>query len=165
MKIYIVTCGEYSDYYIDKVFTDKEKAEEYRKWCPDANDVEEYDTEDDYVVDKYYKIVVSYTVYDSRRTETPNIRIECCHDKANGYIHVSDYHKDFYTTKSTRITLVRYISEANWNEEFYTERYTKAVYDLMAQTKLLLSEGWTDRQINEMWERKIKNKGEMKNER
>ena len=152
MKIYIVTCGEYSDYYIDKVFTDKEKAEEYRKWRPESNEVEEYDTEDDCVIDKYYKIVVDYRTYDYNRFENPNVRIERCNSKRKGYVHVSDYHKRCYTNQHTQIVLVRYISEANWNEEFYTQRYTKAVYDLMAQAKQLLSEGWTDSQINAMWD-------------
>lgn len=151
MKIYIVTCGSYSDYYIDKVFTDRDKAEEYRKWCPDANELEEYDTEDDCVIDKYYKIVVDYCVYDYNRFEKPNVRIERCHSKCKGYVHVSDYREVYYSNKYTKICLIRYISEANWNEEFYKARYTKAVYDLMAQAKQLLSEGWTDRQINEMW--------------
>ena len=40
MKIYIVTCGSYSDYCINKVFTDKDKAEEYRKWCEENADEE-----------------------------------------------------------------------------------------------------------------------------
>lgn len=52
MKVYIVTSGEYSDYRIDKVFTDKEKAEDFAKRASTNNygedyDVEEYDTEDD----------------------------------------------------------------------------------------------------------------------
>lgn len=29
MNVYIVTCGEYSDYHIEKVFTNYEKAEQY----------------------------------------------------------------------------------------------------------------------------------------
>ena len=151
MKIYIVTCGQYSDYYIDKVFTDKDKAEEYRKWRPEANELEEYDIEDDCVIDKYYKIVVDYCVYDYNRFEKPNVKIERINCRCPGYVSVYDCHARCYSNPHTKIVLVRYISEANWNEEFYTARYTKAVYDLMAQAKQLLSEGWTDRQINEMW--------------
>ena len=150
MKIYIVTCGSYSDYYIDKVFTDKDKAEEYRKWRPEANEIEEYDTEDDCVIDKYYKIVVDYSIYNYNRFEKPNIRIERCNCKDDSWISVYDYRNTSYQPH-IRVVLRRYISETNWNEEFYTKRYTKAVYDLMAQAKQLLSEGWTDKQINEMW--------------
>lgn len=150
MKIYIVTRGEYSDYYIDKVFTDRDKAEEYRKWCPDANELEEYNTEDDCVVDKYYKIMVDYYTYDYNRFEKPNVRIERCNCKGNGWTHVYDRRNISYQPH-TGVVLTRYISETNWNEEFYTKRYIKAVYDLMAQAKQLLSEGWTDSQINDMW--------------
>ena len=37
MKVYIVTSGTYSDYMIQKIFLDKDKAEEYRKWLPEKN--------------------------------------------------------------------------------------------------------------------------------
>ena len=151
MKIYIVTCGEYSDYYIDKVFTDRDKAEEYRKWRPESNEVEEYDTSDDYIIDKYYKIVVDYRVYDYNRFENPTVRIERVTYKGEGYVSVYNSHSSYSSNNYTKIVLIRYISEVNWDEEFYTARYTKAVYDLMAHAKQLLSEGWTDRQINEMW--------------
>lgn len=49
MKVYVITKGEYSDYHICAVATDKEKAEEIRKkysqpW--EAAEIEEYDTEE-----------------------------------------------------------------------------------------------------------------------
>ena len=46
MKIYVVTAGSYSDYRIEKVFTDKAKAEEYAEWLYESNPVKEYETED-----------------------------------------------------------------------------------------------------------------------
>lgn len=48
-KIYIVTCGEYSDYYIDSVWDTLEKANEYiklkkaREKYFDVNPIEEHD--------------------------------------------------------------------------------------------------------------------------
>lgn len=75
MKIYIVTFGCYSDYSISKVFTDRAKAEEYKEWLPDANDIEEYETEDDLVVNKYYELYIDFTVFpDGQRG--PNVRIQ-----------------------------------------------------------------------------------------
>lgn len=129
----------------------EKKAEEYSKWCSDANDVEEYDTEDNCAFEKYYKIHISYAIYDNNRIEQPRVFIERCTRKTKGYVSVSDYHDSCCKTKHTAVYLCRCISESNWNEEFYTQRYIKAVYDLMAQAKQLLFEGWTDRQINEMW--------------
>lgn len=156
MKIYIVTCGEYSDYYIDKVFTDREKAEEYRKWRNNANELEEYDTEDDCIVEKYYKICVNYTEHDHGNKDQPTVMIERCNEKYDGYVSFSDFHATCYSDQYTRVSLVRYIPEANWNEEFYTKRYTRAIYDLMSQVKYLLSEGWKEKQIREMLNRSIK---------
>ncbi len=44
MKVYVVTDGDYSDYHIEAVFTDKEKAEIYAALhC--CNAVEEYDAD------------------------------------------------------------------------------------------------------------------------
>lgn len=46
MKIYIVTDGEYSDYHIEAVFTDKKKAEIYAS-LHNCDWVEEFETHDD----------------------------------------------------------------------------------------------------------------------
>ena len=53
MKVYIVTSGIYSDYCINRVYIDKNKANEYAEWL--ANDhvtVEEYDISDDDAIEK-----------------------------------------------------------------------------------------------------------------
>ena len=55
MKVYVVTVGSYSDYRIDRIFTDRKKAENYKEWTYDANEIEEYDTEDNFVFEKFYK--------------------------------------------------------------------------------------------------------------
>lgn len=49
MKIYVVTSGEYSDYHIDAVFLDKQKALQYcaaNGICEDVS-IEEWETHDD----------------------------------------------------------------------------------------------------------------------
>ena len=153
MKVYIVTTGCYSDYCIDRVFTDRAKAEEYRKWCYDANDVEEYDTSDDYHVNKYYKIWVTYRVNDDGNNQKPHMRIETCCNPTRNFTSVNDYHK--YGGKYIDLTLVRYIPESNWNEEFYRNKYIKAIYDLAATARQLSFEGFTNKQINEIWEQTI----------
>ena len=68
MKIYVVTSGEYSDYGIDAVFVDEEKA---RKYCAERNsesdwcdcDIETYDTDDvkvDDSIDYEYRHIFRY---------------------------------------------------------------------------------------------------------
>ena len=156
MKIYIVTRGYYSDYYIDKVFTDKDKAESYRKWCADANDLEVYDTEDDFQFKKFYHITVNYRINDNGRNKEPTINIyryisdEICEN----YTSVSDMHR--YGGRYIDICMVRFIPEENWNEDFYRNKYTKAIYDIAAIVRQKLFEGFTDDQINEMFNATLK---------
>lgn len=48
MEVYVVTSGSYSDYTVEAVFLDKEKAECYAKFCiGDEGTVETFDTLDD----------------------------------------------------------------------------------------------------------------------
>lgn len=151
MKVYIVTTGCYSDYCIEKVFTDRDKAEQYREWCRDANDVEEYDTEDDVQFNKFYCIRVSYRVNDNGLNEEPKVYIEKCikEQVVNGYTHVSDAH--VWGGRFVDISISRYIPEQNWNEEFYRNKYIKAIYDFAAITRQKLFEGFTDEQITKMF--------------
>lgn len=66
MKVYVVTSGIYSDYRIQKIFLNKSKAEEYKKWLPNSNDVEEYDISDDDTIEKQYKIRIDLKWYPNK---------------------------------------------------------------------------------------------------
>lgn len=129
MKIYVVTSGCYSDYYIDKVFTDKNKAEEFVEWHGwyDDSRIEEYETEDNLVVDKYYRINISARVYPNGILG-PDIRV-AKERVINKYNYLSVY--DGYY----KISLHRSIPAENWDEEFYTKKYTKALYDMISIIK------------------------------
>ena len=65
MKVYIVTDGEYSDYVIQEVFSNREAAEEYKYWHNIHNEIEVYDLLDTaHTVDKRYMFIrVSGLVY------------------------------------------------------------------------------------------------------
>ncbi len=149
MKVYIVTTGSYSDYTIEKVFTDKAKAEEYKEWLYDSNDIEEYETEDDFEVSKFYKIIVSYTV-DDRRETVPEVYIHRCakEDVYSCHIGYSEYR---FSGESFRISMIRFIPEQNWNEEFYRNKYTKAIYDLAAIAKYKRLEGFSESDIQKLF--------------
>lgn len=150
MKIYIVTTGDYSDYQIEKVFTDEAKAEEFAKWCYNSNGVEVWDTEDDINVEKYYKICVSYKVYDTGRREAPIVSVCKCTNgnHAINYMYLTDYHK-FYGNYIA-LTIGRFVRAGNHDEDFYKEKYTKVAYDTMAMIKQLHVDGYTYGEINEM---------------
>lgn len=62
MKVYIVTQGEYSDYHIEEVFTDREKAEIF---CATLNEkyyafpeIEEYETDKVKIEGKIYRCII-----------------------------------------------------------------------------------------------------------
>lgn len=156
MKIYVVTTGSYSDYRIEKVFTNKDKAEEFAKWCYDSNDVEEYDTEDDIDVGKYYKICAQYKVYDNGRNETPIVNVYNCANTNDGgnYTYLTDYHK--YGSNYIVLTICRFVKANNDDKNFYKQKYTKVAYDTMAMIKQLVADGYSYDQINEM----LKNKSD-----
>lgn len=150
MKIYIVTRGSYEDYYIDKVFTDKYKAEEYRKWCNDANDLEVYETEDNCQYEKYYGIYINYIVRDKGKNPEPKIQIEKYIDTQapKNYTKIIDYHSfgyDYFT-----VIMSRYVPAENWSEDFYINKYTKTIYDVAKMVIQKLREEFTERQINEI---------------
>lgn len=151
MKVYVVTSGCYSDYTIEKVFTDKAKAEEYAEWLYNSNPVEKYDTEDNLVVEKYYKINIYMKVYDTGNSE-PNVHIykECDKNSWNTMgTHYTDYHK--WGGRYFEIGIHRLIPAQNWNEEFYVNKYTKGIYDLAAITKQKRAEGATEEDIRQLF--------------
>lgn len=159
MKIYIVTSGSYSDYGIEKVFTNKDKAEEFAKWCPDSNGVDEWDTEDELNVEKYYRIVCQYKMYDNGKSEAPYITVYNCtnHNRVMNYTSLSDYHK--FGGNYIVLSISRFV-KANENDDdkdFYRQKYTKVAYDTMAMIKQLHVDGYSYEQINEMLQ---KDKGE-----
>lgn len=154
MKVYIVTAGSYSDYHIEKVFTDKDKAEEFAKWCYDSNGVDEYDTEDDINVGKYYQIHITYKAYDNGKSETPVVNILNRADCDNlNYVRLSDYHK--YGGNYIVLSISRIVKANNDDKAFYKQKYTKVAYDTMAMVKQLAADGYSYRQIDEMLENRL----------
>lgn len=150
MKIYIVTAGEYSDYRIEKVFTDKDKAEEFAKWCYDSNGVDEWETENELDVEKYYRICVQYKLYDNGRTEEPIVAVyNCTNDNhAANYTYLTDYHR--YSGNYISLTIGRFVKANNHDADFYRQKYTKVAYDTMAMIKQLAVDGYSYNQIDEM---------------
>ena len=150
MKVYIVTAGEYSDYRIEKVFTNKTKAEEFAKWCYDSNGVDEWDTEDEINVEKYYKICVQYRVYDDGKHEGPNVIVYNCTnvDRSSNYTYLTDYHR--YNGNYIVLTMGRFIKAGKHDVDFYKQKYTKVAYDTMAMIKQLAADGYSYSQIDLM---------------
>ena len=109
MKIYVITAGEYSDYHIVAVTTDKEKAENFVKLHNDSKRfyyddayVEEYDTDDfDIAIDdcnaKYFKVIGEWNYVEN------GVDIEC--DEIDSLEYIADrnnQHYHIYAGEATR---------------------------------------------------------------
>ena len=144
MKVYIVTDGDYSDYMIEKVFSNKEAAEEYKKWHNIKNSIEEYEVHDmpfeESDGDKVMFIRIQGTVYPevvvNIRYEIRRDMVNATRDKRSGRGLLA-YHKpgvfDVYN--------YHYVPVDQWDEDKYKAKYTKALYDLAGIVKAMFAEG------------------------
>lgn len=144
MKIYIVTDGSYSDYSIQKVFSNRDAAEEYKKWHNCSNDIEEYEIYDEaFTEDNEEKTIfirVQGTVY-------PEAVVDIRFDIHPEIIDNRLIRKDvginslFCKQGTYEIYYYNHISADKWDEEKYKLKFTKILYDLVAVARNLLSEG------------------------
>lgn len=158
MTVYIVTDGEYSEYMIEKVFSNRKAAEEYKYWHHITNAIEEYEVCDE-PFDKFdgtpaMFIRVQGTVYpeavvDLRYEIRPDMIREGCITRRNGLL---DYKNSGVFTLYT----YRLVPANLWDEEKYKTKFTKALYDLAAFAKSMFSEGASVRDVEKvLWEREI----------
>lgn len=141
MKVYVVTSGTYSDYMIQKIFLDKDKAEEYRKWLPNSNDIEEYNTSDDDVINKQYKIRIDLKWYPNKRENLIARSWKDCQ---------SDYNYNYYSNYNDiweELSVVRTVNADNYDEQWFKDKLTKYIYDLKADVEYLKTEGLDENQI------------------
>ena len=154
MKVYVVTTGCYSDYSIDKIFTDRQKAENYKEWTYDANEIEEYDTEDNLVFEKFYKVEVRYTEHMMSYDNTePKVAITKCqhvdkYETPPCYFSLNRWSNNYLFD----LTMIRFVPAQNWNEEFYVNKYKKAMYDYLAIVKQRMLEGCSEKDIQMLLE-------------
>ena len=151
MKIYIVTDGCYSDYCIERVFSNRPAAEEYKKWHNIRNDIEEYEVHDEpfeqYDGEKVMFIRVQGTVYpeavvDIKYDIRPDMINPARHGGCAGII-------EYHTPHPYVIYIYRYIPADKWDEEKYKAKYTKALYDLAAIAKAMFAEGASIRDVDQ----------------
>lgn len=162
-KVYIISSGSYSDYHIDKIFSNKEKAEEFhnlvkRSWY-DINEIEEFELSDDEVFTPYYYIEFIYYI---PGMEDKYRKTYCRKDRPHlfggeYYIDIyeckddDDYMKSRYTNYCNGfITLRRPIGydKDKANIDFLIEKYLKVCYDLTAQIRYHYFIGGTDYDVN-----------------
>lgn len=150
MTVYIVTDGSYSEYAIEKVFSNKASAEEYKKWHNITNDIEEYEVYDEPFVkedgEKMMFIRVQGTVYPEavvniRFDIRPAILLDGTITRCAGL---------FSLPKNNCFDIFSYahIPVDKWDEEKYKDKFTKSLYDLAGIAKSMFAEGATVDMIN-----------------
>ena len=142
MKVYVVTDGDYSDYMIQEVFSNREAAEEYKYWHNIHNEIEVYDVlETAHTLDKRYMFIrVSGLVYPEAVVDLKyDIHPATVSDKSSkSYRGIYDY----YRSNGTFILFNdHYVLAENWDEEKYKAKFTKALYDQAATVKAMFAEG------------------------
>lgn len=140
MKVYVVTDGTYSEYSIERIFSNRLAAEEYKKWHSIRNEIEEYEIYDEAFNSddgkKWMFVRVQGTVYpealvDIRFECRPDVRKEADIAKGAGLTILPGPNRAFTVYK------YGYIPAELWDEEKYKAKYTKILYDLAGMAKAM----------------------------
>lgn len=135
--IYIVTSGEYSDYGIDAVFQDRNKAESYCKCHPDA-EIEEWEFFDDNIYTPYNVVHIHMDILENNGQRIYFNFQTLSKEDANFYMLNQDY-ATVYNAQHITLHLIRMLPK-NYNRENIKDRYTKVFYDLIPEIKYLISD-------------------------
>lgn len=151
MKVYIVTRGCYSDYSIDKVFTDREKAEKYVAYNSGGYDepmIEEYDTvEQDFEQINYIEVNYDITK-DDEFFEIEFFKTDSIGKELKS-VETTDFSVNRFEDDYDSLFLTRTISAEHIKENI-KDKYLKVCRDLYAQIKSLKEvEGWNEEMIND----------------
>lgn len=164
MKVYVVSSGSYSDYYIDKMFLNPERAKLYHSLCNhyDLNDIEEYELSDDEFFTPYYYVDFKYYIsgmeekfrQSSHRIDKPHLI------GGQYYIDIGQcLNTDTYSTQRSTsyangiITLHRPIglNKENIDLDALAEKYLKVCHDLEAQIKYWFFTGGSEYNVRRMF--------------
>ncbi len=145
MKVFVVTSGYYSDYTIEKLFSNRPAAEEYRKWHGIHNEVEEFDVYDEPFTtedgERAMLIRVQGTVYPEA---VVNIRFETRHTMIHSYTTTCGAgisRRGRGPDNSFDLHVYRCVPIDLWDEEQWKAKMTKTLYDQVAVAKSMFAEG------------------------
>lgn len=135
--IYIVTSGEYSDYSIDAVFQNKDKAEAYCKCHPDA-EIEEWEFFDDHIYTPFNVVTIHMNILSSKNEEIHFDFRTLSQEDASFYM-VNRENVTVYTPHHISIFLIRMLPK-NYDKQYIKNKYTKVFYDLISEIKYVVSD-------------------------
>ena len=134
--IYIVTSGDYSDYSIDAVFQDKNKAEAYCKCHPDAG-IEEWEFFDDNIYTPYNVVCIDMDISGNAKKIYFNFQTLSKEDA--DYYMANQNRVTVYDAQHISLYLIRILPK-NYNKENIKDKYTKVFYDLIPEIKYAISD-------------------------
>lgn len=153
MKLYIVTCGDYSEYRIRKVYLDKNKAEQYAKAiAKDYPFINEWETSDDEkeTIRPIYYVCAKYTK-EGEYDKHIDIEIDQTNTAEDSEEGIRINHVGVSHDKNKIEVMVQTVISENSDEEKIKAKYTKVLYDLMSKIESLIKiEQWTGEMV-ESW--------------
>lgn len=134
--IYIVTSGCYSDYGIDAVFQNRDKAKDYCRCHPNA-EIEEWQFFDDNIYTPFNIVRILMRIYSNGDN---NVYFDFgTLSKEDDGCYMSNRNSVSMYSNHIEIHLRRLLPQ-NYDEEIIREKYKKVFYDLFPEIKYILSE-------------------------
>ena len=136
MKVYVVTAGEYSDYHIEKIFSDRESARLYAMMDADRQ-VEDYDVDDVGVNNTMRYVLIKYNFrYNEIRELTLHSNPEVPHIE-------DDWYPYFCFTLSLSnaklyASIIRYGKTSRMIKKITTDKFAEYLYEHGTSRKELL---------------------------
>jgi hypothetical protein len=153
MKVYVITSGSYSDYGIDKVFLDKEKAEKYvelskDKWDEPRIEIYETDENDNAEIKPIKYVNVGYLKQKRYSWEGQGFKFKIC--TTNTIDDTEEDVKQTYLWGNGNELHLQRVIKGDYDEGELYLKYEKVCQDLMAKVSSLLNiEGWTVKMVEE----------------
>ena len=135
--IYIVTSGDCSDYSINAVFQDRNKAKVYCECHPDT-EIEEWEFYDDNIYTPF-NVVHIYMNIRSKDENWISFSFQTLSKEDDNCYMVNKDCVNVYGTHRIEINLIRMLPN-NYNEEKIRNKYTKVFHDLIPEIKYIISD-------------------------
>ena len=149
--VYIVTSGTYSDYHIDAVFKNREKAELYCE-CHDKCEIETWEYGDEDIYSTYDYVFVAANIYIDENTYNIKYTYSKASEEDDPYkknsTYVMSYAGKEFKRKRAEIYLYRELPK-DYSKMQVEQKYEKVIEDLMYELKYEISNYISYMQLDE----------------
>ena len=134
--LYVVTSGCYSDYHIEAIFKDKEKAEFYCT-CHEDCDIKDWTLDDDRVFTVFDMVTISFTI---RKDREDNVSFRFRHLTEEDASYLAENREGVSVYGDWMTIVLHRRLPSNYNEQKIKDKYTKVYQDLRAEILYMMSE-------------------------